>query len=278
MAFKKKLLNAEDVGQDKLMSVNPNTFGGAENKQPIGGAGVGATGDSKGTFNKEKNEFTDTKGKVYPTSNPDFRPDPNAEQITFKQGGGVEIIPVGSTTPIQLTREEYNVTQGGAGNVTNPVKAVQQAQTPQNPAQQLQTPTTEQIQGAAQGQDFRGTAIAPVLSATAQALSTLSDFLPSSLRFSEAKSTEVKKAEAGFASVSATIADDIKLYQAGQMDLASVQKDIDRATKTIIALQQQTKSQGQINLRFWLDQGAEIEAQVQEEIRSLENQKRLLGL
>jgi hypothetical protein len=87
-------------------------------------------------------------GKFYPTTNPDFVPDPNATDIKFNAGGGVTISPKGTSEKINLTKEEYtnqqNLEMGRGGNLTNKAKEVTQALNPPQQTAQLGL-TPEQI-------------------------------------------------------------------------------------------------------------------------------------
>ncbi|MBU1446646.1 hypothetical protein KKD70_05290, partial [Patescibacteria group bacterium] len=225
----------------------------------------------------------------YPTSNPDFVPDPNAEQITFKSGGGVEIIPTGSTTPIQLTKEEYKTSQGGAGNVTNKVKEVQQAQQqagqPQPGQEQTiqqrfnagQTPDTFNLLGQQTSNDVRGTPIGNTLNTVAQILDSVAASLPIDfIKLKDPKS--VSDIKEGYNSMAAVLNDDVQLYKAGLISYAQVQADLDQALSFTIRLQAETKGKGQANLAYWRDEGASIEAEVLKQLRNLENIQKSLGV
>jgi len=85
-----------------------------------------------GEFSKEKGGFTSEGGKFYPTTNPDFVPSQPTltTQIKFNKDNSIDYTPKGSSEAIKLTKEEYNVLQGEAGNVTNKVKEIQQAEQP----------------------------------------------------------------------------------------------------------------------------------------------------
>lgn len=108
-----------------------STFGGGSG----GGAGAGATDENKtGSYNKEKGGFMTNEGKLFPTTNPDFVPNPNTEQIEFMSNGGVRISPKGSDQTIELSKEEYknqlNYETGKGASLTNKLKEVEAARRP----------------------------------------------------------------------------------------------------------------------------------------------------
>jgi hypothetical protein len=196
----------------------------------------------------------------------------------------VEIIPVGSTTPIQLTKEEYKVSEGGAGNVTNKVQQVQQeremAQSPLANQQVEQERTIQEKFNEAQlvnSKDIRGTIPGKTLNVIANLIDGITTTLPVDfIKVKDPKSlSDIKE---GYNSMSQVINDDIALYKAGAISYSQVQADIDQALAFTIKLQASTVGKGQANLAYWRDEGASIEAEVLKQLRNLENQKRSLGL
>jgi hypothetical protein len=87
------------------------------------------------------------------------------------------------------------------------------------------------------------------------------------------KSTGVKKAEAAFTDASFIIDKDIALVKAGQKPYSEASRDFQLAEDSINSLESETKGLGKINLRYWLDNGAELQAQILREKRIMDNQR-----
>jgi hypothetical protein len=247
-----------------------------------GGAGGGAGGGEipKTIFDPNKKEVQ-TDGAVYPTINPDFKPTLTpTEKIVFNQDGSVKVTSK-TGQDFNLSKEEYAGTlKRGGGFITPKTQQLEQQQQQKSPSlsdEPIQERFAELTANNNQV-DLRGTFLEPVARGTAIFLEKASAFLPTWAQLGTSKSIDVKKAENAFTSVTATINDDIKLYQAGAISRAQVEQDIDRALNYNLDLYKQTKGMGQANLRFWLDKGQEIEAQIIEQLRNLENQRRSLNL
>jgi len=254
----------------------------ANKPKPAPEATVTPTG---GKIRGQEELMVESDGKKYPTTNPDFRPDSNAEQITFKQGGGVEIIPVGSTTPIQLTKEEYNTSEGKAGNVTNKVQQVQAERNKaaltglntQDVNQQFQEQAEGQIMNAEDPTSFKGgsagfQATAEVLSETAVAktvlpvVANLAESLGKTFGFDIGKkSVGVTQAEQAYSDYASAIQTQID----SGANLAEIQNNIDSAIQATIDLRNQAHGLGRVGLRYWLDEGRGIEAQSERQIQQL---------
>jgi len=231
-------------------------------------------------------------GKFYPTTDQKFVPNPEAAQITFNRDKTVSISPQGSKEIINLSASENqilnDVNMGRAssrlGSGASPeLKQAVAAQQPQQEAIMPQTteetlsPQMEQVGGF----DIRNKPlVARTLTAVAQGIDTTTGIIGGILgiNLSPAKSTEVKKAEAAFADNSAVIEKQISDYKMGIGNKAEIARSIEMSQSSILDLYKQTKGLGQANLRFWLDQGKEIEAQMQRELTTLESQRRMLNV
>lgn len=104
----------------------------------------------------------------------------------------------------------------------------------------------------------------------AKLIESITDVLPADFRLGTAKSTGVIKAEQAFTDAAAVIEDDIDAVAKGSKDFDKVNKDIDAALETIHQLELETVGLGKVNLRYWLDEGLEIETQIKREISNLE--------
>lgn len=233
-----------------------------------------------GKYNAEKGGFEAESGQFYPTQNPDFKPSAESTKIKFNEDNTVDFTPIGGDT-INLSKAEWNVVNGKAGAVTDKVQQVQagQQQVQQQPFQSL---SQEQVQqeaavGVPQA-DLTGGLLGDSLEMGANIIESFGSFLPEFLQFGTKKSVGVTKAEAMFADNSVVLDKQIQAYQQGLIPRSVVDQSIRQSEKAIIELERQTKGLGQANLRFWLDQGREIEAQIQRELVALEMQKQMLNL
>jgi len=229
-----------------------------------------------GQYGAEQGGFKTESGQFYPTTNPDFKPQIETTKIGFNKDGTIDYTPKGGET-IKLSKEEYNVLQGEAGNVTDKVKQVQEAQQPQSAQPNINLMTGEEIAEAVGGVDLTGGVVGGAIQGAAVAVEKLSSFLPEVLRFGTKKSLDVTKAEQGFADYSAVLDLQIADYQKGLIPASAVERTFANAQQEIINLQAQTKNMGQLDLRFWLDQGAEIQAQIERELQALESKKLRAG-
>lgn len=101
-----------------------------------------------GQYNKDRGGFVTDKGELYPTTNPDFRPQERYEGVTFNRDGTVEVRR-GQLTQT-LTKEEYKAYQDKGGNITNKVQSLRSAPTEQEALMQqqlsgLETPTNNEL-------------------------------------------------------------------------------------------------------------------------------------
>ncbi len=110
------------------------------------------------------------------------------------------------------------------------------------------------------------------LSAAANLISSLSSILPSDFQIAAKKSPQVQQAESTFIDASNVINQDIEMVRLGQKNPADVLADIDAASRAVNTLGNQVKGTGKLQLRYWIDEGREIEASVLREQRILENQ------
>lgn len=78
-----------------------------------------------GSFNAARGGFVADDGRFFPTSNPNFRPNPTPDKQTRFNKDGTVTITGADQKSVTLTPEEYKTLLGASGNVTN---AVQQAQ------------------------------------------------------------------------------------------------------------------------------------------------------
>lgn len=231
-----------------------------------------------GEFSPEKGGFVTETGQTFPTKNPEFKPSEQGltTEIKFNQDGSINYTPKGSLEPIKLSKEEYKGLLGKEGGfVTEKVKQIQASE---QPAPNIDLLTQEQISSQVGGVDLSKGAVGGAIQGAAVAVEKLSSFLPEFLRFGTKKSLDVTKAEQGFADYSNVLDNQIALFRQGLIPASQVERTFSLAEQEIIRLQSQTKNLGQVDLRFWLDKGAEIEAQVAREIAILQNKKASLGL
>lgn len=87
------------------------------------------------------------------------------------------------------------------------------------------------------------------------------------------KTTSVQQAEQSFTDASKVIQTDIDLVKTGQKDYTEALRDLERAAISVNRLEEQTKGLGKVNLRFWIDKGAELEASIATEKAILEQQR-----
>jgi hypothetical protein len=97
------------------------------------------------------------------------------------------------------------------------------------------------------------------------------DFFTSAL--SSRKGVDVIKAEATFNDASNVIDRDIELVKTDWKSVSSALGDIEQAESAINRLKETTKGLSKENLRYWADNGAEIDAQIRREERQLQTQK-----
>lgn len=90
------------------------------------------------------------------------------------------------------------------------------------------------------------------------------------------KSTDVLKAEAAFNDMSAVIDKEIQMVRDGQKSWTEVQKNFEKAADAINRLESTTKGLGLVNVRYWLDHGKEVEAQIIREKEILNVQRQAL--
>lgn len=290
----KKIQGPEDVvlenlqqQKDKLANT-PKGFGGGS----FGGTGVSDTPKASAPIVTPLNTTgqggkqgynVNVDNKNYPTTNPNFIPDPNTTQLKFNQNGSVDISPKGSDQSINLTAEEYkqtlvkpNVAQLGQAPTPN-LEALRLAEKGTTPGMDIQGEYQKQIGALPPSVDLRNSQVGEILNRNAGILEKASSFLPSFLRFGATKGKDVIQAEQTFNSIAGTIDDDIKLLQTGTISKSQVEMDIQQAITATTSLYQQTKGMGQADLRFWLDKGKEIEAQINQQLRSLENKQRMIN-
>jgi gas vesicle protein len=221
---------------------------------------------STGIYNKEKGGYV-TPQTTYPTTNPDFVPSAKGTttQIQFNKDNSIDYTPIGGE-PIKLTREEYRVLQGGAGAITNKVKEVQASEQPQ--IEQLPNQSQQIEQEVLQTDAFDLRERAPTVAKTAEILvngfDTVAGLIPGIgkyLRIS-GKSSEVQRAEQTFNDMNAVLSNDVQQVKMGSKNKSEVMKDMALAREATLRLYAQTKGQGQLNLGFWVDSGASIEAEL----------------
>jgi len=95
------------------------------------------------------------------------------------------------------------------------------------------------------------------------------DLFKSSL--SASKSTDVKKAEASFIDATNILQQNVALVKTGQKSYIDAERDMKLAESSINDLERTTRGLGRLNLRYWLDNGREIEAQILREKTTLQN-------
>lgn len=223
---------------------------------------------SKGGYSAKAGGYIDATGKKYTTGNPDFVPSQTDSNINFLPNKNV-VVTKGNVTQ-ELSPQEYATLQGEAGAQTNKVVSL----LPQK--ELFNTPDITQIQEQGNvGLDvagMQGGRVGEVIKPVANFIESFSSFLPEFLQLGTKKSVGVIKAEGVFADNKEILDTQISLYQQGAIPRETVQASLDAATDSIIQLQKETKGLGQANLRFWLDNGREIEAQIERELTTLQNQ------
>ena len=245
-------------------ATTPATFAGT-NKPINPNQLISPDSQTTGVYNKEKGGYATPNG-LYPTTNPDFVPDPNSTQVKFNKDNSVNFSPNGSNEVIKLSREEYNTSQNGVGNVTNKVKQIEAAQQPQ--IEQIPMPSQQIEQQALQTDSFDLRERSPVVAKTASIVingfNTLAGLVPGIGRYLrvEGKSDEVKKAEQTFNDMNTVLGNDVVAVKAGVKSKSDTLKDLNIAREATLRLYAQTKGQGQLNLGFWVDKGAAIEAEL----------------
>lgn len=220
--------------------------------------------------------------KNYPTTLKGFQPDPNTTQLKFNPNGSVTISPKGSADSVTLSAEEYKQTLGdrktiGQAPTQNLQKLSELQKGLETPLkQQLQTPIQEQAKqgelnllnmGTADRLVEKATEV-PAIQAVARGTAELVSNIGSVFGINLKKSTKAVQAEETFNTISSTIDAQIK-----SGDIAGAVKNIEVALDSIKTLQAQTRGKGKLNLRYWLDQGKDIETTAQKEIILLEAQR-----
>jgi hypothetical protein len=206
-------------------------------------------------------------------------------EINFNKDGSVDYTPVGGET-VKLTREEYKGLLGQDRGITTErtkeIQAVEAGGLEEIKKQQFQEginiPTLNRLNIENEQKDLRGTALGETLGIVAPPLAQLSNFLPEFMKFGSKKSLRVQKAEQAFTDWDNALGNNIDGYLKGQVSQAEIQRTFDNAQSAIEQLHRETKGKGQVDLRFWVDQGAEIEAQVERQIAQLNSRKAQLGL
>lgn len=107
------------------------------------------------------------------------------------------------------------------------------------------------------------------LSRPASLIAQLADIVRTGI--SGKKTTRVQQAEQTFADASALISNDIELVKNGVKPYTEVKREFERARAAITSLESTTKGIGTVNLRYWLDNGRELEAQIAREKELLES-------
>lgn len=108
---------------------------------------------------------------------------------------------------------------------------------------------------------------APVIAQTA---AEIYDTFEKSL-FGARKSGRVQKAETEFTDATNIIKQNIEMVKAGNKDYTDALRDFENALGAISRLERTTKGLGKINLRYWLDNGKELETSILNEKTILEN-------
>ena len=233
-----------------------------------------------------KVKFNPDKSVDYTVGGKTTRLTPAEYQALGGQGGGT------STQAVKDILYQTKVERATAGlaydtRFAQDVKAKQIEQNPLEAPKLLEKPiegqvAQEQILTELPGGGKLGGAIEnlaeikgvkPTLGFTANLIASLSSFLPETLQFGTKKSINVQKAESTFTDLSSAIDTNINLVRSGQLPMTTVLKDMEQAIVAVAQLESQTKGTGKANLRYWLDQGREIEAQVAREKAILERQR-----
>jgi hypothetical protein len=111
------------------------------------------------------------------------------------------------------------------------------------------------------------------LQAGAQIIEAFDKYAPEILQIPLKKSVAVTKAEQAFTDNSNVLNTKIAMVKEGILNPNDVTADIEATISSINDLERQTHGLGRTNLRFWLDKGAEIEAQLARERTTLEAQR-----
>lgn len=85
------------------------------------------------------------------------------------------------------------------------------------------------------------------------------------------KTLKTQKAEASFTDATAILQQDLEMVRSGQMSAIDASRDLEEAAAAINRLESSAKGIGKDNLRWFIDQGKEIETQIIREKRILEN-------
>lgn len=235
-------------------------------------------------------------GKVYPTTNPDFVPNPNpTKKIDFgtgipKAGGGTIKVTTQSGQEFELSKEEY------LGQFVTPKtmeldQALAEEKFQRSPEGQLeaektalegQTKTTEGLFAADEANVLAGN-LERDEARRASVLTNLKesgkDFLTTAANTIDSIRTSVTgnapkrvaKAQREFSSAEAILISDMELVRSGDKKLSVAMKDFDLAISAINRLESETTLKGKFNSGWWEDEGADIEAQIIEEKRTIEN-------
>jgi hypothetical protein len=206
-------------------------------------------------------------------------------EINFNKDGSVDYTPVGGET-VKLTREEYKGLLGQEKGITTErtkeIQGVEAGGLEEIKKQQFQEginiPTQNRLDIENQSGDLRGTALGDTLAMVAKPVVQFSNFLPEFLKFGTKKSLRVQKAETAFSDWDSVLGEKIEGYKMGAVSQTEIQTIFDNAQASIEQLHRETKGAGQADLRFWVDEGAEIEAQVEKQIAQLNSRKAQLGL
>lgn len=76
------------------------------------------------------------------------------------------------------------------------------------------------------------------------------------------KPLKVQQAEATFNDLNSALGQDVKLVQAGALSLEEAKVNLEKAAQTINRMEESQKKLGKENLRYWTDNGAEVQAQI----------------
>jgi hypothetical protein len=234
-----------------------------------------------------KVKFNPDKSVDYTVGGKTTRLTPAEYQALGGQGGGT------STQAVKDILYQTKVERATAGlaydtRFAQDVKAKQIEQNPLEAPRELVTPVEAQlaqqqilqpnIPGGTVGEISDAIIGSPLINrAGGQALAnfvvSFSSFLPEFAQFGTKKSIGVQKSEQAFSDLSAALTNNIVLVKSGQIPVSVALKDLDAAIVAISDLQSQTKGTGKVNLRYWVDQGREIENQVAREKAVLERQR-----
>ena len=106
---------------------------------------------------------------------------------------------------------------------------------------------------------------------TAQKAATFIDIIRSGI--TGKKPLPVQKAETSFSDASNTISQGIELVKTGQKNISELERDFEQAVGAINRLEAEAKLKGKLNLRFWIDEGKELETSIINEKAILENKR-----